>query len=52
MEYRVEFRLSGKRYYSEWFETLAEALEFVESAEQSGGRILIMRIENSNHESV
>lgn len=39
MQYRVFFSLFRDKYYTEWFETLDEAAEFVRNADNSGGAL-------------
>lgn len=36
MQYRVAFRINGRPYFSEWFDTTGEAMQFVKDAEVDG----------------
>lgn len=52
MQYRVRFKFLGigTFYYTEWFDTSAEAVQFTAHADESG-RVLIIGIEDSNGET-
>lgn len=47
MEYRVCFQVAAFQYYTEWFETAAEARQFVDLANTTGA-VYALWIEDSD----
>lgn len=47
MKYRVKFKFWGQVWYTEWFDTLDDAMNFTNSADYHGG-IFPLAIEDEN----
>lgn len=52
MQYRVAFKLYGGQYFTEWFETFADAQLFVYNADKSGGALALWIEDEENEEVV
>lgn len=49
MKYRVRFYLQGGIFYTEWFDTFAEATDFVDLAHTTTGTVHPEWIEDENN---
>lgn len=51
MQYRVAFEMGGGQYFTEWFETVDEAYDFLTRASTTRG-VFVQWIENEDEEII